>query len=66
MLIGSTSRVVNGGKAIKTIYWRAKSVAADGDKKIYKYERTFNLKTPATVRSDVVSKDLGYEKFCKK
>ena len=65
MLIGLTSRMVNGGKAIKTIYWRAKNVATDGEKKIYKYERTINFKTPATIRSEVVSSDLGYEKFCK-
>lgn len=65
MLIGSTSRMINGGKAIKTIYWRAKSAATDGEKKIYKYERTFHLKTPANIRSEVVSKDSGYEKFCK-
>lgn len=65
MLIGSTSRMVNGGKAIKTIYWRAKRVARDGEKKIYKHERTFHLKTPATIRSDVVTNDFGYEKFCK-
>nr|BAN20224.1 unkown protein [Riptortus pedestris] len=46
VLIGSTSRVVAGGKAVKTVYWRASQKKGAEASKIVKTGKTLNYGQP--------------------
>lgn len=65
MLIGSTSRMINGGKTIKTVYWRVATGKTDIEKKLIKHERTITWKTPANITPQTVSANIQFERFGK-
>lgn len=63
MLIGSTSRMVNGKKAIKTIYWRVTNGKNNTDKKLIKSERTIKFSQPAVNSPLKINSDSKFERY---
>ena len=61
MLVGSTSRMINGKKAIKTVYWRVTNAKNNSDKRMMKSERTIFFKDPATNSPVKVNSDLKFD-----
>lgn len=66
MLIGSTSRMVNGRKALKTVYWRVTNqtyAKNNTEKKLFKNGRTITFANPAVNSPRKVNSDSMYGSF---